>query len=106
MHTCRKVPLIGRVVTNEFQSNPAARRVLIAVNPRAGAQDREEIVAEFCHRLVQRGFQPTSHTELDSLVAEAERSLAAGQLRAVVAAGGDGTIRLIAERTAAGTPLV
>ena len=35
----------------------------------------------------------------------AEQTLAAGTLRAVVAAGGDGTIRLIAKRTPPGTPL-
>jgi len=39
------------------------------------------------------------------LAAEAERLLAKGELRAVVAAGGDGTFRLIAERTPVGTPL-
>jgi diacylglycerol kinase family enzyme len=40
------------------------------------------------------------------LAEEAERLLAAGELRAVVAAGGDGTARLVADRTPAGTPIL
>lgn len=83
-----------------------ARRVLIAANPRAGYQNRREIVERFSHELLARGFEPTIHGEIDELAKEAELLLADGQLRAVVAAGGDGTFRLVAERTPAGTPLL
>jgi diacylglycerol kinase family enzyme len=84
----------------------AARRVLIGANPRAGAQDRRALVEALCEELVIGGFEPTIHGEIDDLAAEAENLLTRGKLRAVVAAGGDGTFRLIAERTPVGTPLV
>jgi diacylglycerol kinase family enzyme len=84
----------------------AARRVLISANPRAGAQNRQAVVEATCQELLKYGFEPTIHTQIDELVAEAEKLLASGELRAVVAAGGDGTFRLVAERTPLGTPLV
>jgi diacylglycerol kinase (ATP) len=84
----------------------SAGRVLIGVNPRAGAQNRQALVTELVRQLQSRGFLATVIDQIDSLAAAAERFLAAGELRAVVAAGGDGTIRLIADRTPAGTPLL
>lgn len=81
------------------------RRVLIGANPRAGAQNRRAMVESLCHELSQKGFEPTVLGDIDELAAEAERQLASGELRTVVAAGGDGTFRLIAERTPVGTPL-
>src|SRR4051794_34551687 len=83
-----------------------ARRVLIGVNPHAGAQNRQAVVAELCERLATGGFEAAVVQNIDELAAEAESLLAAGQLRAVVSAGGDGTLRLIADRTPVGTPLV
>jgi diacylglycerol kinase family enzyme len=83
-----------------------ARHVLIGINTRAGGADRQAIVGELCRLLVSRGFECCVHWEIDALASEAERLLATGQLRAVVAAGGDGTFRLIAQRTPVGTPLV
>lgn len=83
-----------------------ARRVLIGVNPRAGAQNRQAIVEEFSHQLASLGFEAAIFHEVDALAVESGRLLAAGRLRAVVAAGGDGTIRLIADRTPVGTPLL
>lgn len=82
-----------------------AKRVLIGANPRAGAQNRRALVEALCEELVKSGFEPTIHGEIDELAAETEKLLADGKLRAVVAAGGDGTFRLIAERTPPGTPL-
>src|SRR6478609_1359555 len=84
----------------------AARRVLICANPRAGAQNRRALVEALCEELVRGGFEPTIHGEIDQLASEAEKLQAEGKLRAVVAAGGDGTFRLVAERTPPGTPLV
>ena len=83
-----------------------ARRVLISVNPHAGAQNRQAVVAELAKQLIARGFEPTMFHEIDAVAEEARRLQSAGQLRAIVAAGGDGTIRLVAERTPPGTPLL
>src|SRR5438105_1181121 len=82
-----------------------ARRVLIGVNPNAGAQNRQAMVSELCTQLIERGLQPRTFHEVDALAAEAERLLSAGELRAVVAAGGDGTVRLLADVTPLETPL-
>jgi diacylglycerol kinase family enzyme len=64
------------------------------------------LVEALCEEVVRGGFQPTILGEIDQLAAEAEKLQADGKLRAVVAAGGDGTFRLVAERTPPGTPLV
>ena len=83
-----------------------ARSVLISVNRRAGAQDRQAIALEFADELGRAGFESKVLHDIATVAEEADRLLAAGQLRAVVAAGGDGTIRLVAEQTPPGTPLL
>src|SRR5205823_2979572 len=83
-----------------------ARHVLVSVNPHAGSQNRQEMVTAFCHELAQRRFQVTVFHDIEALAGETERLFAGGQLRAVVAAGGDGTVRLVADRTPAGAPLL
>lgn len=83
----------------------AARVVLIGVNPQAGARNQQAIVEELCRQLRSHDYVPAVFQEIDDLAAEASRRMADGQLRAVVAAGGDGTLRLVAERTPPKTPL-
>jgi len=83
-----------------------ARSVLVGVNPHAGAQNRQAVVAELLQRLAELRFEVKAFHDIDELAGETSRLLAAGQLRAVVAAGGDGTVRLMAEKTPAGTPLL
>lgn len=86
--------------------NHDARSVLISVNPLAGAQNRQGIATDLANELKDRGFQPSIVHDVEKLADEARRLADAGQLRAVVAAGGDGTIRLVAERTEPGAPLL
>jgi diacylglycerol kinase family enzyme len=93
-------------VSDVFTLPENARQVLVGVNPHAGAQNRQAMIAEFCRQLSTKGFECTTFCEIDALADEAERLLAARQLRAVVAAGGDGTMRLFASRTPLGTPLL
>lgn len=83
-----------------------ARDVLIAVNPHAGAGNRMAVVEEFSRQLRDFDLHATTIGDIDRLADESAQLLAAGRLRAVVAAGGDGTIRLVAERTQPGTPLL
>lgn len=80
--------------------------MLIAVNPHAGSYSRAAIVAEIAGRLARDGFRVQRVAEIDELAKLAAERLAAGTLRAVVAGGGDGTLRLIASRTPPGTPLL
>jgi diacylglycerol kinase (ATP) len=93
-------------VENVTQITDTARRVLIGVNPHAGAHNRQGIVAELRARLAAAGVEATVFQSIDALAAEAGRLLTAGELRGVVAAGGDGTVRMFAERTPPGTPLL
>ena len=81
------------------------REVLIGVNPHAGAGNRLAIVEEFCRQLLVLDFHAEVVTEIDRLAEKAAQLQADRRLRAVVAAGGDGTIRLLAERTLPDTPL-
>ena len=82
-----------------------AREVLIGVNPHAGAGNRRAIVEEFCRQLAVLDFHAEVVTDVDLLAEKAVQLQAGGRLRAVVAAGGDGTIRLLAQRTLPGAPL-
>jgi YegS/Rv2252/BmrU family lipid kinase len=82
-----------------------ARDVLVAVNPHAGAGNRQAAVEELQRELSQQDFRVAAIQDIDRLAEDAARHLSEGTLRAVVAAGGDGTIRLVAERTPLGTPL-
>ncbi len=83
--------------------NPS--RVLISLNPKAGARSGQPLIDAVQSGLTERGFQVETITDIDQLANQAATSLAAGQLRAVISAGGDGTVALIADRTPPGTPI-
>jgi diacylglycerol kinase family enzyme len=92
-------PLVSRLPAD-------ARDVFISVNPAAGARSRGAVVDDLAARLAAAGFQVTRLENIDELAQAAQQGLAAGTLRAVVAGGGDGTVRLIAGRTPPGTPIL
>jgi len=83
----------------------SARDVLIAVNSQAGVRDRRAIALELQRYLDDAGLAVTIVSSIDELADLVPAKLAAGSLRAVVSAGGDGTLSLIANRTPPGTPL-
>lgn len=83
----------------------SSRRVLVVTNPQAGARLREEAIRELIRCLRDRGLLGEVVTDLlvlDRLVAEYRAN---GQLRAVVAAGGDGTVAEIVNRTEPDVPV-
>jgi diacylglycerol kinase (ATP) len=82
-----------------------ARHVLISVNPCAGAQNRQAIVEELRRHVEKRALECSIVTDIETLSQKATELSAAGHLRAVVAAGGDGTFRLVAARVPCGTAL-
>jgi YegS/Rv2252/BmrU family lipid kinase len=84
---------------------PTAKRVLISVNPTAGARQRAELIHELCIALEDQGLQVTvveSLAQLRELAADPELR---DEIRAVVAGGGDGTVSLVAHETPPGTPI-
>ncbi len=82
-----------------------SRYILISVNPNAGRRGRQALVGRAVAALSERGLQVRIITDLNETVANAEKLHAAGDLRAVVGAGGDGTISLLANRVPPQIPL-
>jgi len=82
-----------------------ADRVLIAANPRAGARSSTELVNRLADILLEKQLGVEIITDLDKLAASAREFHAAGRLRAIVAAGGDGTVAEIVNRTAPDMPV-
>jgi diacylglycerol kinase (ATP) len=82
-------------------------KVLVGFNPHAGAKDRrkQERVQQLCARLRERGLQAELVADRDTLAGMASEFHRLGMLRAVVAAGGDGTAADIANRIEPHLPL-
>jgi diacylglycerol kinase family enzyme len=85
--------------------NSTADRVIILTNPGAGARNRTEMIFELVESLKQRGLTADVVRDFDTLDRELKQHRAAGQLRAIVAAGGDGTVAEIVNRTDSDVPL-
>lgn len=83
-----------------------ADRVLISENPNAGARSGRTKIDHLAELLSQEGYTVEVLTDIDRVAVEAESAMKDGSLRAVVAAGGDGTVSLVANRTPHGTPIV
>lgn len=86
-------------------STADAKYVLLAVNPSAGARSRSAMIEQLHRDLAKHGLLAEAISDIDQLAIRSRELLERGELRAVVAAGGDGTVRLVANRTAPGTPL-
>jgi diacylglycerol kinase family enzyme len=84
---------------------PKTDRVVILVNPRAGARSAQASIDRLASSLTAHGQRVEISTDLAEAAASADRWHAQGALRALVAAGGDGTAAELANRTAAGVPL-
>ena len=88
------------------QSTPhQSEHVLILMNPKAGAQDSKLRVERLAENLRTRGFSPEIFTDLQLVTQKAVHLHADGNLRALVAVGGDGTAAELVNRTPAGLPL-
>ena len=82
-----------------------ALQVLILMNPKAGAQDSRLRVERLAEILQARGFSPEIFTDLQAVAQKAVQLHTAGDLRALVGVGGDGTAAELVNRTPAGLPL-
>ena len=83
----------------------SANRVLVVANPSAGAKARQETIRNLLMDLNECGLAAQAVTDLSHLDELAAHYHAAGELRAVVAAGGDGTIAEVVNRTAPDVPI-
>ena len=83
----------------------SARRILISSNPLAGARSRQHVVARLAAKLDAEGFQTETVTDLGELAAAATELHERGLLRALVAAGGDGTVAELVNRTPPDVPI-
>jgi diacylglycerol kinase family enzyme len=82
-----------------------ARRVLIALNPKAGRRSVERSVVRLAHRLAAAGCRAEIFTDLSQVADQANRLFESGDLRALVAVGGDGTLAELVNRSQPGLPL-
>jgi YegS/Rv2252/BmrU family lipid kinase len=87
------------------QVEPRARRILLAVNPRAGARAGDRHVQQLRGLLERQGYSVSVCQSLDQVTQQAHRLHADGQLRCLVAVGGDGTAAELVNRTPAGLPI-
>jgi diacylglycerol kinase (ATP) len=85
----------------------ATSTVLIGFNPLAGARDprKRQRVDQLTEALRARGFSSEVVSDRDALAAQAALDHRQGRLRAVVAAGGDGTASDLVNRTQPGVPI-
>jgi len=82
-----------------------AKQVLLFVNRKAGAGRRGAIVEQAAAALERGGLNAELISEFDKLRTRAHQSHQAGELRAVVAVGGDGTVSAVLNATLPGTPI-
>ena len=86
-------------------SSEAQREVIISFNPNSGAKNRLAVVEELEERLVEAGFSVVIPKTLPELFESGTASFEAGRLRAIVAAGGDGTVSMLTNHLPAGVPI-
>ena len=84
---------------------PEADQVLISVNPKAGRRSASGRVDQLVDLLQKRGYRTTVSTDLGEVCDQANRRHEAGQLRALVGVGGDGTAAELVNRAEPGVPV-
>ena len=82
----------------------SADRVLIVTNPKAGSKSRSTLIDQLANGLETDGFVVHVITDLAELAARTSDP-SEGQIRAVIAAGGDGTVSEVVNRTLPATPV-
>jgi len=82
-----------------------ANQVIISVNPKAGSGRRRASVRQLVELLAERTIQARVLNDLGQVAEQAEQLCREGRLRAVVGAGGDGTMHRLLNDLAADVPL-
>jgi len=92
-------------MASDLQLPASARRVLISLNPKAGARSGLPAVGRLSELLAAQGFMVETMTDIVELSTKSDQFLRDGELRCVVSAGGDGTVALLANRLPRDTPI-
>jgi diacylglycerol kinase (ATP) len=82
------------------------RHVMVSMNPRAGSQARHDHINRIVAGLQAVGFSTEVSTDLEELAKKAASQDKAGQLRAVLACGGDGTAAAVRSYVPLDIPLL
>lgn len=88
-----------------LDNRSAKPAVIVSVNPKSGATSRAELIDDVQRKLTDAGFEPIILSNIEEVYAQSKRLRDSGELRAVVAAGGDGTVSLLANTLEPGIPL-
>jgi diacylglycerol kinase family enzyme len=91
--------------SSTFDLPPTADRVVISVNPKAGAAASQQRIDHLVALLAGTGFQVEVFSDLDQAAGRAGVWHAQGRLRALIGVGGDGTAAALVNRTPPGLPL-
>lgn len=83
----------------------SAKSIIFAVNPNSGASDRKTLCESIARRLNEAQFEAVLLTDLSEVAKVVTEKLRQGTLRAVVAAGGDGTVSVLVNLLPAETPI-
>jgi diacylglycerol kinase family enzyme len=106
------MPLASQPETTEKRSltatvpAPESRAVLISLNPRAGRRSCHGRVQAIGESLTRAGFGVRMTSDLGELSSLASEGLNSGQLRAVIAVGGDGTASVVRNHVPLCVPMV
>lgn len=82
-----------------------AKAIVVSVNPKSGASDQQAIAHRLGGLLTDRGFDVHIPTELEMVFSKAREYHESGQLRAVIAAGGDGTASMLVNELPKSCPI-
>jgi diacylglycerol kinase (ATP) len=104
--------LTSQTETGEIRSYIAvppdadARRVIVSVNPRAGARCRRQRIEAIGAELLRAGYDVQTTSELTELAELSAQGWQNGMLRAVIAVGGDGTASIVRHHVPLPVPLL
>jgi diacylglycerol kinase family enzyme len=94
----------AKTMTSGSNQADLAQVVVFSINPNSGASDQRALCDSIARRLESLGYMTILSSDLKEVESSTRKHLESGSLRAVVAAGGDGTISLLANRLPRETP--
>ena len=82
------------------------RLIVISRNPHSGKSASHERVAELQRQLLAAGYRVEIPDSVPACCERVEHGLASGELRTVIAAGGDGTLNMLVNKLPPGVPFL